>query len=148
MFGLQQSTVFWLGLMVFLLLIEACTWNLTTIWFAIGALGALLVSQWGGSPLAQAACFVVVGLISVALTRPLIKKWKAAGYTPTNSDRNIGRVAQVLSEITPTQAGRVRLDGVDWTAQVQGTSSLNPGDLCRVEKMQSTVLVVTPWQPK
>lgn len=148
MFGLQQSTLLWLFLMVFLLIIEACTWNLTTIWFAVGALGALLVSQWGGSLLAQAACFVVFGLISVVLTRPLVRKWKASGYTPTNSDRNVGRIAQVLSEITSTQAGRVRLDGVDWTAQVQGASSLHPGDLCRVEKMQSTVLIVTPWQPQ
>lgn len=147
-FGLPQSTVFWLSLMVVLLIIEGCTWNLTTIWFAAGALGAVLVSQWGGSPVMQAGCFVIVGLVSVVLTRPLVKKWKSTGRTPTNSDRNIGRVAQVLTEMGPTKAGRVRLDGVDWSAQVQGTASLQPGDFCQVADMHSTVLVVVPWQPK
>ena len=40
-------TIFWLGLLIVLLLIEAATMGLTTIWFAGGALVSFLRHYFG-----------------------------------------------------------------------------------------------------
>ena len=144
-FLFREGTFFWLALAVFLLIIEGCSWNLTTIWFAVGALGALVASQLGGSPLVQASTFVLVSFVALLATKPLVRKWKDHPFTPTNGDRNIGRIAQVLEQITPSQPGRIRLDGVDWAAQVRDDVTLQPDTLCRVVALESTVLIVEPY---
>ncbi len=145
-FVLQDGTFFWLGLMVVFLIIEGCTINLTSIWFALGALGAAIAQELGATTMVQAAVFVVIGLVSLLCTRPLLKRFKKVPYTPTNADRNIGRVAQVIAEITPVQSGRVSLDGVEWAARTEGSVSLAEGTLCRITKLESTILVVEPYQ--
>lgn len=144
-FLFQDGTTFWFFLTVFLLIIEGCTWNLTTIWFAVGALGALLANQLGASPLIQAAVFLLVSFVAVLATKPLVRKWKDHPFTPTNGDRNVGRVADVLEEIAPSHPGRVQLDGVSWAAQVNGDYSLHPTALCRIVGFQSTTLIVEPY---
>ena len=144
-FLLQDGTTFWFFLTVLLLIIEGCTWNLTTIWFAVGALGALLANQLGASPLVQTAVFLLVSCVAVLATKPLVRKWKDHPFTPTNCDRNVGRVADVLEEITPSHPGRVQLDGVSWAAQVNGNYILRPTVLCRVVDFHSTTLIVEPY---
>lgn len=144
-FLIQESTFFWLGLMVVLLAIEACTVNLTTIWFALGALGATIAQQMGANFMVQAAVFVLIGLVSLLCTRPLIQQGKQIPYTPTNADRNIGRIAHVIEDISPVQNGRISLDGVEWAARTEGSYSLSAGSLCRVTGLESTVLVVEPY---
>ncbi len=144
-FLLQDGTTFWFFLTVLLLIIEGCTWNLTTIWFAVGALGALLANQLGASPLVQTAVFLLVSCVAVLATKPLVRKWKDHPFTPTNGDRNVGRVADVLEEITPSHPGRVQLDGVSWAAQVNGNYILRPTVLCRVVDFHSTTLIVEPY---
>lgn len=144
-FLLQGGTSFWFFLTILLLIIEGCTWNLTTIWFAVGALGALLANQLGASPLVQTAVFLLVSCVAVLATKPLVRKWKDHPFTPTNGDRNVGRVADVLEEITPSHPGRVQLDGVSWAAQVNGNYILRPTALCRVVDFHSTTLIVEPY---
>lgn len=144
-FLLQDGTTFWFFLTVLLLIIEGCTWNLTTIWFAVGALGALLANQLGASPLVQTAVFLLVSFVAVLATKPLVRKWKDHPFTPTNGDRNVGRVADVLEEISPSRPGRVQLDGVSWAAQVNGNYILHPTTLCRVVDFHSTTLIVEPY---
>ena len=143
-FLLHGATAFWLGLMVLLLIIEGCTWNLTTIWFAAGALAALLVSQFIPNLTLQAFVFVLVSLVALLATKPLVHKWKQAQTAPTNADRNIGRIAQVITPVTAEIPGRVLLDGVSWAARCKGTATLPPKTRCRVCAIESTTLIVEP----
>lgn len=144
MFGLTEPALLWLALAVVLLIIEGLTVNLVSIWFAIGAGAAMLVCVLDGGILYQLLAFVLVSAVALVLTRPLAKNARNAPSTPTNADRNIGRVAKVLEPISPDHPGRVRLDGIDWAAR--STSSLPADSLCRVTAMESTVLVVEPEQ--
>ncbi len=138
----QPQALFWLITMVILLIIEAATVNLTTIWFALGAAAALLAALLGGGYFAQAMAFGIVSLIALALTRPLVEKWRNRPVVATNGDRNIGRTATVLAPIEPDVPGRVRLDGVDWNARTADGTALEKGALCRVKAIESTTLVV------
>lgn len=138
------GALFWLAAIVVLLIVEANTANMTTIWFAVGAIAAFVASQLNAGLVAQAAVFVAVSLAAVLLTRPLVQKWKAAPTAPTNADRNLGRRATVLTPVAPGRPGRVRLDGVDWAARPAGDFALQPGEQCVVTAMESTVLLVAP----
>lgn len=139
----QPDALFWLIATVVLLIIEAATVNLTTIWFALGAAAALLAALIGGGYISQAAAFIIVSLAALVLTKPLVDKWRNRPTVATNGDRNIGRTGTVLLPIQPEMPGRVRLDGVDWNARTADGSSLEKGELCRVTAIESTTLVVT-----
>lgn len=139
-----EGTVVWLTALIVLLIIEGATNNLTTIWFAVGAAAALVASQFGATVPLQIIVFIVISFVALLATKPLVRKWRNTPITPTNGDRNVGRTALVISAVTPTQVGRVRLDGVDWSARLAGTAPLEPNQTCRVVAMDSTTLVVEP----
>ena len=65
----------WLGVALILAAIEVATISFTTIWFVISGLLAMAVSFFTDSLLIQFAVFVIVGVILLATTRPLIRKF-------------------------------------------------------------------------
>ena len=116
--------IFWLLCAIGFVVLEAMTWNLVSIWFAVGSAAALL------------SCLLAF--------KPLAKKLRKAP-TATNGDRNLGREATVLTPVTAEATGRVRLDGVDWNARcVTPGDTLAPGESCRVTEIHSTLLIVEP----
>ena len=116
--------IFWLLCAIGFVVLEAMTWNLVSIWFAVGSAAALL------------SCLLAF--------KPLAKKLRKAP-TATNGDRNLGREATVLTPVTAEATGRVRLDGVDWNARCATPGdTLAPGESCRVMEIHSTLLIVEP----
>ena len=135
---------FWLAAAVFLLVVETFTVSMTSVWFAIGAAAALLTCLFTGSLRAQALVFIVVSALCLWAFRPLAAKLHRKA-TPTNADRNLGREATVLTPVTAEVPGRVRLDGVDWSARcVTPGDRLEPGERCRITEIHSTLLLVEP----
>ena len=90
------SSLVWLILLIAFVVVEALTVSLVSIWFAAGAVAALIVSGFTSSWLVQFAVFAVVSAVALAATRPLVKKRMTARRVPTNADINVGRKAQVL----------------------------------------------------
>lgn len=113
----------WLAAVVGFLLLEASTFSMTSVWFAVGAAAALLTCLFTDSFRAQALVFIVVSILCLLAFRPLAAKLRQK-ITPTNGDRNLGREATVLTTVTADLPGRVRLDGVDWNARCA-----TPGDI-------------------
>ena len=136
--------IFWLLCAIGFVVLEAMTWNLVSIWFAIGAAAALISCLFTDLFRVQALLFIVVSVLCLLAFRPLAAKLRKAP-TATNGDRNLGREAAVLTTVTAEEPGRVRLDGVDWNARcVTPGDILNPGDHCRVTEIHSTLLLVEP----
>ena len=134
----------WLFAVVGFLLLEGATFNMTSIWFAIGAAAALISCLFTDLFRVQALLFIVVSVLCLLAFRPLAAKLRKAP-TATNGDRNLGREATVLSTVTAETPGRVRLDGVDWNARCATPGdTLAPGALCRVTEIHSTLLIVEP----
>ena len=63
--------VMWLIILVVLALAEAATINLVSIWFAAGALTALLISLFCQNWWIQLVVFLLVSTLCLALVRPL-----------------------------------------------------------------------------
>ncbi len=115
-----DAWIFWLALLAIFLIVEAVTVNLTTIWFAVGSLAALILDLAGQSVALQVTVMIVVSVILlvlfVAVIRPRLNLAKGS-RTPTNADRLIGQEAIVIEPIDPIQGtGQIRAIGQTWSA--------------------------------
>ena len=133
----------WLAATIFFVFIEASTFNLVSVWFAVGGAAALVSCIFTGSLRVQSAVFVAVSILCLLALRPLTARLRRP-LTPTNWDLNVGRTATILTPVTDDAPGRARLDGVDWNAQAVPGASFAPGDKCRVAAIRSTTLIVEP----
>lgn len=138
--------LFWLAATVILVVVEAITVGLTSIWFAAGTLAALIVSFFTDSLLIQIGCFLAVALVSLCAVRPMVKRFMAASRQPTNADRVIGAEGVVVQSIDNLAAqGQVKVDGAVWTARSSREDTPIPMDArVRVERIEGVKLIVSP----
>ena len=108
--------IFWLVLIIFLVIIEILSINLTTIWFVASALVSLILSFLGISFIIQFGIFVVLGIILLITTRPILLKFFKVENVKTNLDRVIGMTGIVTEDILPLETGEVKVDGKRWSA--------------------------------
>ncbi|MBR5369752.1 MAG: NfeD family protein [Bacilli bacterium] len=130
----------WFIAFVILLLIELVTVNLVTIWFAIGAIAAIITTIFTDSILIQSIVFVVVSVIALLITKPLIKKFKKFEVEPTNSDRVIGKVGDVTKKIDKNKYGEVKVYGNTWTASSKDV--IEVGERVKVLSIDGVKLIV------
>ena len=142
--GMMQMSVFWLIAMVVLLVIEAVVPGLISIWFALGALAALISALFHAPVWLQIVWFVAVSVIALVLTRPLVRKYVNSRITPTNADMVIGKDAVVTEGIDNLHAkGEGLLDGKTWTARMdQETEKAETGETVRVLRIEGVKLIV------
>ena len=115
--GISISMVWiWLAIAIIFIIIEAITVGLTTIWFAAGALVALVLALLKVGPMAQIIIFLIVSLILLGTTRKVFVKKLKTGSEKTNVDALIGEEAVVLEDITPHNVGLVKVKGQNWSA--------------------------------
>ncbi len=134
---------FWIATFVFLIIAEATTAQLVTIWFAVGALGALIANLLNAQDWLQWAIFVVVSIVTLVATRPLVKKFTGKKIQPTNADRNIGEQAIVLEDIDNTLGtGSVNVKGVTWTARSLNGDLIEKGTMVVIHKIEGVKLLV------
>ena len=133
----------WLALLILFSVGEAVTVGLTCVWFAVGALGGLLVAQFGGSMITQIIVFLVLSGLSLALVRPMAKKFLVPGYSATNADRVIGKTAVVTLEIDNLKGqGQVSIAGQSWTARSEDGSILREGEMVKVLRIEGVKVFV------
>ena len=115
---MTDMVIFWLVVMVALIVIELATLGLTTIWFACGALVAVVAAALDAPLLLQILMFVVVSFAVLLAVRPIAVKYFNKDRTRTNIESMIGRQAIVVSEIDNMQGiGQVTVNGMEWSAR-------------------------------
>jgi len=138
-------TIFWIAVMVAFIIIELNTINLTTVWFALGAVAAAIISlNFTDNYFSQIAAFVIVSGVAVVLTRPLARK-VAGKSVRTNANRVIGEEALVVEQIgNPPNLGQVKVFGQVWTAKAKEADGLfEVGESVIVDEIQGVKLIVT-----
>ena len=142
-----MQPIFWLAALILFGVGEAVTVGLTSIWFALGSLGALIVSSLGFGFWPQFITFVVLSAISMALLRPIARKLLKPNYSATNADRVLGRTARVTETIDNDSAsGAVYVDGKTWTARSADGSVLPAGSRVEIRRMEGVKLIVEAAQ--
>ena len=114
----MNYTIFWLVALVLFILIEIATMGLTTIWFAGGALVAVIASALGLPLVVQIVLFFAVSFVLLYFTRPMAVKYFNKDRVKTNAESLVGRQAIVISEIDNLQGiGQVTVGGMEWSAR-------------------------------
>ena len=141
-----MQPIFWLAALIVFGVGEAVTVGLTSIWFALGSLGALIVSGLGFGFWPQFITFVALSAVAMALLRPIAQKLLKPNYSATNADRVIGTTGLVTEEIDNIAGkGLVNLAGQIWSARSSQTDgSIPAGQEVRVLKIQGVKVIVEP----
>lgn len=142
--GSVSMSVIWLIAMVILLIVEAMVPGLISIWFAIGALAALISALFHAPVWLQLVWFFAISILTLVLTRPFVKKYVNSRVTPTNADVVIGKDAVVTERIDNLHAqGAVMLDGKVWTARTEKEQvTVEAGETVRVLRIEGVKLIV------
>lgn len=129
--------------MVLFLAVEAATVGLVCIWFAAGALIALLAAMCGAQLWLQIVLFLVVSAATLYFTRPLVRRYVNSKVEPTNADMVIGkecRVTETVDNIAGT--GAVYVDGKTWTARSENDEVIQEGTLVTAKSIDGVKLIV------
>ena len=134
----------WLVLMVAFLAAEAATVTLVSLWFAAGALVALVAALLGGPLWLQVTLFLAVSAVLLALLRPLVKRYISPEITATIVDSAIGSTGLVTTAIdNASAAGQVKIGGMDWTARSTSGEPIEVGTLVKVDKIEGVKAFVS-----
>ncbi len=133
----------WLIFAAFMLVCEALTTQLVSIWFVIGGIAAAVTCIFTDNLLIQSSVFIVVSFICLIVTRPLVKKVMKNKKQPTNSDRLIGRVGIVTVDIINQKGeGQVNVDGKIWSAKSIDGREIKSGANVRITSIEGVKLLV------
>lgn len=143
---MDKIEIFWLAACILMFVVEAVTVNLVSVWFALGALAALITALIGGQLWLQIVIFFAVTILTLIATRPLVKKYfNKQHHEPTNADMLIGKICIVTQDIDNIAAtGEANCSGSTWTARSLTGSIIKKGSKARVHSIQGVKLIVEP----
>ena len=138
-----MNTVLWLVAFVVFLMVEASTVTMVSLWFAVGALAALIVSLFAGFGW-QIAVFLAVSAVCLTALRPLAQEYFKPRLTKTNVDAIIGSQGYVTADIDNLAAtGKVNLGAMEWTARSTTGQNIPAGTLVKVDRIEGVKAFVT-----
>lgn len=142
---MNPISILWLVLLILFLAAEGATAAITTIWFAAGALAAMIAALLGAQLWLQVVLFTAVSVGLLLALRPVLKKFITPKKVATNADALIGTEGLVLEKIDNLAGtGRVKLGGMEWAARSETGEAIEAGTVIKVNKIQGVKVFVTP----
>ena len=142
---MNWEAIFWLVAMVVFIAAEAMTVSLVSIWFAVGALGAIIVALTGGGLAFQVTVFLALAIVLLFCLRGIVRKHFTPRITRTNVDSVIGATGVVVTPVNNIAAlGQVRIGGVEWSARSTDNSHIPAGTLVKVDRVEGVKVFVSP----
>lgn len=134
---------FWLAVFILMLLVEAATAALVTIWCAASAFVMIFLSLTG-MPLGwQLLLFFLFSALLVIFTRPLAVRKLKTGKAKTNVEAMAGQEVLVTADISRFSKGTAKAaNGVEWSACTADGDEISKGEICTVIKVNGNTLVI------
>ena len=146
---MNWEAIFWLVAMVVFILAEAATVTLVSIWFAAGALAAIVVALIGGGLGWQITVFLAVASLLLISLRGIVRKYIHPRIVRTNVDAIAGTTGVVITPINNVAAlGRVKLGGMEWSARSTDGTHIPEGTLVKVDRVEGVKVFVSLAQQK
>ena len=141
---MSDMIIIWLVSMIVLVIVEAMVPGLVSIWFALGALAALVSALFKAPVWLQIVWFLVVSIAALLLTKPLVKKFQTAKIQPTNADAVVGKECIVVEDVNNVLGtGAVRIDGKVWTARNENENTESKtGEIKTVVRIEGVKLII------
>ncbi len=138
----------WIIAAVVFSILEAITLGLTSLWFAMAAVVALIAALLGAPFIVQVLLFIVASVLFLMVTKPLAKDLLKIGGERTNADRLIGEKALVMSEILPFSTGQVKVRGQMWSALAEDGEPIGANETVLIQSIEGVKLIVKREFPK
>ena len=141
---MNWEAIFWLAAMVVFIAAEAMTVSLVSIWFAAGALGAIVVALLGGGLILQVTVFLALAVALLLSLRSIVRKHFTPHVTKTNIDSIIGATGIVVTPVNNIAAlGQVQIGGMEWSARSSDNSHIPAGAMVRVDRVEGVKVFVS-----
>ncbi len=133
----------WLGIAVLLGMIEASTVALVSIWFAIGAVAAMIPAYFSAPFWVQILIFLAVSALCFAFTRTFFKDVMKVRKQATNADSLIGEEGVVTTTINNLEGeGKVYISGLTWSAKSIDGKEISETKIVEVKEIRGVTLIV------
>ena len=141
---MSEMVTLWLVVLIVSIGVEVATLGLTSIWFAGGAVVAVIVAAFHGPVWLQILLFFAVSLLLLFFTRPVAVRYFNKDRVRTNVESMIGRQAIVTSEIDNLQGiGQVTVGGQEWSARTEADGmDLQSGTVVDIVAVSGVKLIV------
>ena len=142
--------IIWLALFVVMLGVEALGPALVSVWFAFGALVALIVSFIPGVAWwVEIVIFVVISVATLLALRPIVRRYIKRNNYNTNIDSFTGKRGYVIEDITYLRPGAVKIGDVSWTAiPVNKDETILENEIIEVVAVSGNKLLVKKVEEK
>lgn len=146
---MNEYMIFWLLVLIVSIVVEVISLGLTSIWFAGGAVVAVLAAALGAPLYLQIILFLAISLLLLAFTRPVAVRYFNKERVKTNVESLVGRQAIVISEIDNLQGiGQVTVGGQEWSARSYEENGCIPvGAVVVVTAINGVKLIVREESP-
>lgn len=141
---MENLFIFWIGLLIIFLIVEIATVGLTSIWFAGGALAAVIAYVAGGPLWLQIVLFFAVSFLLLYFTRPWALKFVKPKNVKTNYEELEGKTVRVVEEVNNIEGrGKAVYNGMDWSARSeQDDITFAPEELAEVVRVSGVKLIL------
>lgn len=139
-----MEIIIWIILAIIFAVLEIITVGLTSIWFAGGAILALIAAALGLNVVWQAAIFILSSLIFLFFTRPWAVKYFKPHLVKTNYEDKIGKNACITEKVDNIRGtGAAVIDGQEWRARASEEGKIyETGTIVTVEEIRGVTLYV------
>lgn len=136
------STWGWLGVAIFLGMIEAIAVSVVAIWFVIGALLTIPLTFFDVPFWVELTWFTLSSIVLLVTTRPLALKYFKIGDQKTDINALIDAEAVVLTENHPHEVGELKIEGKIWRFQSLSQTCYQPSDTVIIREIKGVTLWV------
>lgn len=142
--AMNPAVLVWLVFAIVFVVAELITVGLTSIWFAAGALVAMIAAILGAHPAVQFLLFLVVSGVLLFLTKPWVGKYINSKAQKTNADSTIGQEIKITERVDNIgQTGAAVVKGQEWTVRSDDDKvTFEAGELARVVRISGVKLIV------
>ena len=136
-------SLIWVAVFAVLVVIEAATMGLVTVWGAVAALVMVFIAQTGIGIVWQILIFLFITLGLLLTTRPVVVKKLKVGRNRTNVDTMLGEDVIVTKHVGRFEKGEARAkNGVIWAVTASDDSEIEEGAVCTVKEVQGNTLTI------
>lgn len=136
--------VWLIGVVVFAI-IEAVTYQMVSVWFSIGSIGAFLIAYAGLGLNVQLIVFTAISIVMLLLLRPIsMKLFKRHGTTKTNVNALIGEEVLITKHVDNINSeGEGRVKGLFWSVRsIDDNVYFEKGETAIIERVEGVKLIV------
>lgn len=139
--GMTQGIIWFIAVVVFLLL-EGATYQLVSVYLAIGAVGGLVTYILGFGFAAQMTVFLVLSVLLLCLLRPISLRMMKDKKLKTNAESLIGEKVYITKEVNNIAgSGEGKINGALWTVRSADGNVIPKDTVAVVEKIEGVKLI-------